>query len=157
MRCRHATKISCSRCNAHRRNPRPLGLLPKQLDADVFVMYGALRIVTLESYRAVANLSPQAISASVPIRRSRPLHDFLPVNRITALVLHYGVLGETLPGVYRSAAVSLCHPVFDSLAMIKRDELLYQTADGRTFESCRAHHVFNELGKFDTPFIRPDG
>jgi hypothetical protein len=72
-------QISCSRCNAHRRNPPRAGASRKHLDADVFIIYSALRIVTLESYCAVADHSSRALSASVPIRGLPPLYDFFPV------------------------------------------------------------------------------
>jgi hypothetical protein len=60
-------------------------------------MYGALRIVTLKSYRAVADHPSWALPASIPIRRLRPLHDFFAVQTDgDRFVLHDDVLGEPL-------------------------------------------------------------
>src|SRR5260370_31252288 len=69
----------------------------KRLDADVLIMYGALRIVTLKSYRAVADHPSRALPASIPIRRLRPLHHFFAVQSdCDRLVLHDDVLREPL-------------------------------------------------------------
>jgi hypothetical protein len=63
-------------------------------------------------------------------------HDHVTVGRDRLFDLRSEVIataeGELSAGVHRSEALSLCHPVvpvFDSLAMITRNELLYQTAD----------------------------
>src|SRR5579864_264588 len=65
---------------ATRRNPGPARASRKRLDADVFVIYSALRIVTLKSDRAVADYPSGTLPASIPIRRLRPLHDFFAVQ-----------------------------------------------------------------------------
>src|SRR5258706_8469547 len=107
-----ATNYPVSLAARNRAEPRPGRASRKRLDADVFIMYGALRIVTLKSYRAVADHPSGPLPASIPIRRLRPLHDFFAVQSdCDRLVPHDDVLREPL--------IILC----DSLYILRTDIL----------------------------------
>src|SRR5437868_12930995 len=105
----------------------------KGLDTDVLIMYGALRIVTLKSYRAAADHPSCAFPASIPIRRLRPLHDFFAVQSdCDRFVLHDDVLREPL--------IILC----DSLDILRPDILHMIKAAGLDWIAMGVVHLHLE-------------
>src|SRR5206468_130363 len=110
---------------------RPGRTSRKRLDADVLIIYGALRIVTLESYRAVPDHPSWALPASIPIRRLRPLHDFFAVQSdCDRFVLHDDVLREPL--------IILC----DSLDILRPDILHMIKAAGLDWIAMGVVHLY---------------